>query len=114
MYLEFVSLPYISLLFSSKEQLLHISSSLSSTRYGLCVNFCGSFYLLSKSDIFYRSDYFKQCCTHIRVVDSLLKQLIALFPAKVSADSEAASIEADLDCVGSPFHAFCQSSSLFS
>ncbi|VDO99616.1 unnamed protein product [Heligmosomoides polygyrus] len=29
------------------------------------------------------SDYFKQCCTHIRVVDSLLKQLIALFPAKL-------------------------------
>ncbi|PIO70685.1 hypothetical protein TELCIR_07458 [Teladorsagia circumcincta] len=29
------------------------------------------------------SDYFKQCCTHVRVVDALLKQLIALFPAKL-------------------------------
>ncbi|KAK5979793.1 hypothetical protein GCK32_004050, partial [Trichostrongylus colubriformis] len=31
-----------------------------------------------------RSDYFKQCCTHVRVVDGLLKQLIALFPAKAT------------------------------
>ncbi|XGW11331.1 hypothetical protein V3C99_012661 [Haemonchus contortus] len=29
------------------------------------------------------SDYFKHCCTHVRVVDGLLKQLVALFPAKL-------------------------------
>ncbi|VDO72146.1 unnamed protein product [Haemonchus placei] len=29
------------------------------------------------------SDYFKNCCTHVRVVDGLLKQLVALFPAKL-------------------------------
>ncbi|VDL72169.1 unnamed protein product [Nippostrongylus brasiliensis] len=30
------------------------------------------------------SDSFKQCCSHVRVVDNLLKQLIALFPAKAT------------------------------
>ncbi|VDM85812.1 unnamed protein product, partial [Strongylus vulgaris] len=30
------------------------------------------------------SDSFKMCSTHVRVVDTLLKQIIALFPAKVS------------------------------
>ncbi|KIH63054.1 hypothetical protein ANCDUO_06657 [Ancylostoma duodenale] len=30
-----------------------------------------------------RCDSFKMCCTHVRVVDMMLKQLIALFPAKL-------------------------------
>ncbi|KAK6041843.1 hypothetical protein COOONC_20651 [Cooperia oncophora] len=51
------------------------------------------------------SDYFKQCCTHVRVVDGLLKQLIALFPAKLMEIER--NSEDELTWVDEMLHLLC-------